>query len=86
MTPEEWAELKLVQTRAHYTVKRAIAKGRLLPASDYQCSRCGVSRATVYHHTHGYEGDNILRVVPLCYECHGIVHPGLRWRDAKQQS
>lgn len=58
--------------KAHVAVKLAIYAGKLAPASERTCDRCGAP-AAMYHH-HSYEEQYRLDVVPLCRICHGKEH------------
>jgi hypothetical protein len=59
--------------RAYGAVGKAVELGELPRASDQDCVACGAT-ATLYHHPHGYVGENAVNVVPMCDSCHREVH------------
>jgi hypothetical protein len=57
------------RSRARGRVFDAVRSGRMQPASDFACVRCGAP-ACEYHHHLGYENEHSFDVIPLCKACH----------------
>jgi hypothetical protein len=53
-------------------VWKAIADGRLRPASEETCRACG-EKASAWHHPSYAEGMQLV-VVPVCSRCHSRIH------------
>ncbi|MCK6625582.1 MAG: hypothetical protein L6R45_10450 [Anaerolineae bacterium] len=61
---------------ARAAVHRAVASGKLPPASTQLCAHCGTHPAEHYHHE-SYEREDWLKVIPLCATCHTSEHYGV---------
>lgn len=62
-----------LRVQARRAVNEAVRTGQLPPATTLQCTYCEKS-AEQYHHHKGYEPEHWLDVIPLCSDCHRIVH------------
>lgn len=58
------------KVKARNAVKIAKASNRIPRASELVCTDCE-QMATSYHHHKGYDENNRLEVIPLCWSCHG---------------
>ncbi len=56
------------KVRARGAVANAIKSGRLLKASEYLCTDCGL-KAREYDHYLGYSKENQLSIQPVCSRC-----------------
>lgn len=58
---------------ARRAVGNAIQSGKLAPARDLACVRCGAPAAH-YHHNNGYAPEHQLDVMAVCAPCHWALH------------
>lgn len=58
---------------AHSAVSSAVRTGKLPSAKSLACAECG-KPAHDFHHHRGYAQEHYLDVVPLCRQCHVVVH------------
>jgi hypothetical protein len=58
---------------ARTSVNHAIRDKKLPHPEKCRCAKCG-NPAKEYHHHNGYEKANVLNVIPVCRDCHYIIH------------
>jgi len=63
------------QRAAHAWVRWAILSYQLPEPTDVDCEMCLQTKANVYHHPNGYDGDAAQDVMPVCNVCHRSIHP-----------
>jgi hypothetical protein len=72
--------------KARKRISQLVADGRLPPARDLACKKCG-SNASEYHHHLGYDKEHWFDVIPLCHDCHESAdHPERLYRPKKPLS
>lgn len=54
-------------------IQDLVRSGRILPAKEHKCEKCG-SQADHYHHHNGYSREHREDVIPLCLQCHADEH------------
>jgi len=57
---------------AHGITKR-VKRGKMPHPTTLECKNCK-NKAIHYHHHLGYDGENRWKVIPLCMNCHMIIH------------
>lgn len=65
-SPEKW--------KATNAVNHAISENKMKEASQYNCANCLIEPAKEYHHHRGYLKEHWLDVVPVCKQCHLLIH------------
>jgi len=66
---------KGIKRKAREALTNAIHTGKIERATKFKCAKCGNS-ANEYHHHKGYEKEQWLEVMPICYQCHKDIHFG----------
>lgn len=61
------------QKGAVRAVGNAVRRNKLPKAKDVKCYCCN-GQAEHWHHYQGYEKENWLKVIPVCYRCHMLIH------------